>query len=69
MKAVFRMLDYDMDCTPRPPDEGRFAAQVVVTKVGYHPEAAFRRLGEFDTEAEAVEYAKQFSAQWLKRYG
>lgn len=69
METVFRVIGCDMDCAPRVTDEGRFASQVVVTKAGYHPEAAFRKLGEFDTEKEAVEYAKQFSVQWLKRYG
>ncbi|HDR9031824.1 TPA: hypothetical protein QDB14_006107 [Burkholderia vietnamiensis] len=57
-----------MNCTPRPTDDGKFAAQVGVTKVGFSREAAFRSLGEFDTEAEAVAYAKQFSEEWLSRY-
>ncbi|MDN7525178.1 MULTISPECIES: hypothetical protein [Burkholderia] len=68
MKTVFLMRGYEMNCTPRLTDDGKFAAQVEVTKVGFSREAAFRRLGEFDTEAEAVAYAKQFSEEWLTRY-
>lgn len=69
MKTVFRMLDYDMDCTPRATDGGRFAAQLVVTKVGFNPEKSFRELGEFDAEEAAVARAKDFAAGWLTRYG
>lgn len=68
MKTVFLMRGHEMNCTPRPTDDGKFAAQVEVTKVGFSREAAFRKLGEFDTEAEAVAYAKQFSEEWLTRY-
>ena len=68
MKTVFLMRGYEMNCTPRLTDDGEFAAQVEVTKVGFSREAAFRKLGEFDTEAEAVAYAKQFSEEWLSRY-
>lgn len=68
MKTVFLMRGYEMNCTSRPTDDGKFAAQVEVTKVGFSREAAFRKLGEFDTEAEAVAYAKQFSEEWLTRY-
>lgn len=69
MKTVFLMRGYEMNCAPRPTDSGRFAAQVEVTKVGFSREAAFRQLGEFDTEALAVEYARTFSVEWLSRYG
>lgn len=69
MKSVFLMRGYEMNCTPRLTDDGKFAAQVEVTKVGFSREAAFRALGEFDTEAEAVAYAKNFSVEWLSRYG
>lgn len=69
MQTVFLMRGYEMNCTPRPTEDGRFAAQVEVTKRGYSREAAFRALGTFDTEAEAVRYAKEFSEQWLSRYG
>ncbi|MBU9293053.1 hypothetical protein KTD18_16010 [Burkholderia multivorans] len=69
MNTVFLMRGYEMNCTPRLTDDGKFAAQVEVTKVGFSREAAFRKLGEFDTAAEAVAYAKRFSDEWLSRYG
>ncbi|KVT03378.1 hypothetical protein WT24_27090 [Burkholderia sp. MSMB1078WGS] len=67
MRSVFLMRGYEMNCTPRPTDDGKFAAQVKVTKVGFSREAAFRKLGEFDTEPEAVAYAKRFSEERLTR--
>ncbi|WP_241300566.1 hypothetical protein [Burkholderia stabilis] len=69
MQKKFVMRGYEMNCEPRVTEDGKFAAQVEVTKLGYSREAAFRNLGEFDTEAKAVEYAKQFSVEWLSRYG
>lgn len=57
-----------MNCEPRVTEAGKFAAQVEVTKVGFSREAAFQKLGEFDTEAEAAAYAKTFSEEWLSRY-
>ncbi|KKL34022.1 hypothetical protein WR30_26170 [Burkholderia contaminans FFH2055] len=69
MQKKFVMRGYEMNCEPRVTEDGRFAAQVEVTKLGFSREAAFRSLGEFATEAEAVEYAKNFSVEWLSRYG
>ncbi|KHJ64713.1 DUF2188 domain-containing protein [Burkholderia glumae] len=69
MQTVFLMRGYEMNCAPRLTGDGRFAAQVEVTKKGCSREAAFRALGTFDTKAEAVKYAKQFSEEWLSRYG
>lgn len=49
-------------------EAGKFAARVEVTEVGFSREPAFRNLGEFDAEAEAVAYAKMFSEEWLSRH-
>ncbi|WP_042976920.1 hypothetical protein [Burkholderia sp. AU4i] len=68
MQKKFVMRGYEMNCEPRVTADGKFAAQVEVTKLGYSREAAFRNLGEFDTESGAVEYAKEFSGEWLSRY-
>ncbi|MCA8408809.1 hypothetical protein LGN09_28285 [Burkholderia cenocepacia] len=68
MQKTFLMRGYEMNCEPRVTETGKYAAQVEVTKVGFSREAAFRKLGEFDTEAEAVAYARQFSEEWLSRY-
>ncbi|KVH63119.1 hypothetical protein WS89_08875 [Burkholderia sp. MSMB1072] len=69
MLKIFVMRGYEMNCEPRVTEDGRFAAQVEVTKLGFSREAAFRSLGEFDTEAEAVAYTKNFSQERLSRYG
>lgn len=67
MQTVFRYRNYSVDCTPRNEENARFGAQVVVTRVGCHPEKAFRQLPVFDTGAEAVAHAKQFVETWLDR--
>ncbi|TAM48960.1 MAG: hypothetical protein EPN57_26645 [Paraburkholderia sp.] len=67
MKTVFALRGYDADCTPRPTDHGKFAAQVVFTKIGFHPEASYRTLGDFDTEEAAIAHAKKFAEDWLSR--
>lgn len=69
MQSVFLMRGYEMRCTPRQTDDGKFAAWGEVTKVSFSREAAFRALGTFDTEVEAVTYAMKFSGEWLRRYG
>lgn len=67
MQTVFRYRNYDVNCTPRQEESGKFGAQVVVTRVGCHPEKAFMQLPVFDTDAEAVAHAKQFVETWLDR--
>ncbi|MGS1072410.1 hypothetical protein [Burkholderia glumae] len=69
MQTVFLMRGYEMNCAPRPIGDGRFAVQVEMTKKGYSREAAFRALGTFGAEDEAVKYARRFSDEWLSRYG
>ncbi len=68
MQKKFVMRGYEMNCEPRVTADGKYAAQVEVTKLGFSREAAFRNLGEFDTEVEAVTYAQKFSEEWLSRY-
>ncbi|AYQ41035.1 hypothetical protein BLA18112_03309 [Burkholderia lata] len=68
MQKKFLMRGYEMNCEPRVTEDGKYAAQVEVTKLGFSREAAFRALGTFDTEVEAVAYAKKFSEEWLSRY-
>ncbi|RQZ60949.1 hypothetical protein [Burkholderia sp. Bp9004] len=69
MQKKFVMRGYEMNCESRVTEDGKYAAQVEVTKLRFSREAAFRQLGTFDTESEAVVYAKSFSVEWLSRYG
>ncbi|WP_233410172.1 hypothetical protein [Burkholderia ambifaria] len=62
------MRGYEMNCEQRVTEGGRYATQVEVTEVRFSREAAFRQLGEFGTEAEAVEYTKNCSVEWPSRY-
>ena len=54
------MRGYEMNCEPRVTEDGKYAAQVEITKLGFSREAAFRKLDEFGSDAEAVIYGKQF---------
>jgi hypothetical protein len=67
MKTAFQYRGYDVDCAPRETSEGKFVAQVVVTKIGFHPEKAFRALPEFGRAEEAVAFSKKFAESWLDR--
>jgi hypothetical protein len=67
MKAKFTMRGYVADCAPRVTDNGKFASQVVFTKIGFHPEASYRTLGDFDTDDAATAHAKKFAEDWLSR--
>ena len=67
MKAVFTLRGYESNCAPHPTEQGKFAAQVVFTKVGFHPEASYRTLGDFATEDAAIAHAKKFAEDWLSR--
>jgi hypothetical protein len=67
MNTAFQHCGYSIDCTPRKLPDGTFGAQAVLTKIGFHPEIAFRALDEFPTDKEAIAYAKQFAEDWLVR--
>ena len=54
-----------MDCAPRALADGTFGAQVVLTKIGYHPEKKFDALPTFPTAGKAVTHARTFAEIWL----
>jgi hypothetical protein len=65
MLTVFQHRGYSIDCAPRALADGTFGAQVVLTKIGYHPEKKFDALPTFPTAHEAVAHAKTFAESWL----
>jgi hypothetical protein len=67
MTTTFQYRGYNLDCTPRPLEEGAFGAQVMLTRFGYHSEKTFDALPIFATAKEAVAHAKQFAEEWLQR--
>jgi hypothetical protein len=67
LNRVIEYRGYSADCTPRALDDGTFGAQVVFTKIGFHPEAAYRNLPAFPTSSEAIAHAQQFAKDWLDR--
>lgn len=71
-KHGFRHKDYLLHCDPMPLRNGRFGAQVRVES-GHGGATMFNRLfpslGDFATEAEAVEHAKQVGMRWIDDQG
>ncbi|KVD57296.1 hypothetical protein WI87_18825 [Burkholderia ubonensis] len=71
-KRTHNGTEYLMHCDPMPFADGRFGAQVVIT-TGHDGSAVVERrfpaLGEFDTEEEAVEYARQWGRTWIDDNG
>jgi hypothetical protein len=55
---VLQYRGYSIDCTARNTPDGQFGALAVLTKIGFHPEIAFRALDVFPTEKEAIAYAQ-----------
>jgi hypothetical protein len=47
MTTTFQYRGYNLDCTPRPLEEGAFGAQVMLTRFGYHSEKTFDALPHF----------------------
>lgn len=66
-KTVFKSQGYSINAAPKPMPDGKFRAYAELTKIGFHPEMSFRALPVFATEAEAIQYAKQFAEEWLAR--
>jgi hypothetical protein len=67
MSSLFKIRGYLAECAPNPQPDGRFAAQVMLTKIGFHPEKAFRDLDPFNTEQAAIAHARRFAEEWLER--
>lgn len=66
MNTVFQHRGYSIDCAPRELADGTFGAQVVLTKIGYHPEKTFDALPVFATASKAIAQAKKFAESWLE---
>jgi hypothetical protein len=67
-KLLHNGVEYLMHCDPMPMADGRFGAQVVIIKGHDGPvviERRFPALDYFDTEAEAVEHARQWGGGWI----
>lgn len=71
-KVIHDKIEYLLDCDPMPMADGRFGAQVVITTGHDGAVISSRRypsLEYFKTEAEAVEYAKEWGKAWIRENG
>ena len=70
-KHGFRYKQYLLHCDPMPMADGRFGAQVTIASEegNHHVDRRFPSLDEFDTEGEAVAYAKAWGIRWVDDRG
>ena len=63
----FKYRGFFLHCDPMPMGDGRYGAQVVVAndEGASHLERMFPALEYFNTEADAVAFAKAYGVQWV----
>lgn len=71
-KLTHNGTEYLLHCDPMPMADGRFGAQVIVISGHDGPalvERRFPALEYFDTEDEAVQYARDWAKAWISENG
>lgn len=68
---VFKHQDYELICSAKPVDSGRFAPSLVVSKQVWptRPREIAVPRGIYITEATAIEAAHAQGIEWIKNYG
>lgn len=68
---IFRHQDYEVVCTAKAIDGGRFAPMLVVSKQVWptRPREIAVARGEYMTEADALEAAGAQGIEWITNYG
>ena len=68
---VFRHQDYELICTAKAVDGGRFAPTLIVSKQVWptRPREIAVRRGEYTSEETAIEAAYAQGVEWIREYG
>jgi hypothetical protein len=68
---IFRHQDYELQCSAKPVDNGRFAPVLVVCKQVWptRPREIAVQRGEYVTEQSAIDAAYAQGIEWIKNYG
>lgn len=68
---VFRHENYELSCSARAIDTGRFVPAVVVTKQTWptRPRNVAVRSGDYLTEEAAIDAARADGIEWIATYG
>lgn len=68
---VFRHQDYELICTAKAVDGGRFAPTLIVSKQVWptRPREIAVRRGEYTSEETAIEAAYAQGVEWIRDYG
>ena len=66
-KHGFKYRGFTLHCDSMQLADGRFSAQVVIgnEEGDTHVDRRFPSLDEFHTEAEAVQYAREWGTRWV----
>lgn len=68
---TFRHLDYELLCTAKPVDSGRFAPMLIVSKQVWptRPREIAVERGDYTTEQTAIDAAYAQGVEWIANYG
>lgn len=71
LTQTFQHQNYELRCSARSLDGGRFQPHVVVCKQVWQsrPRDIALERGSFDNEHEAIEAAKEAGLLWIENYG
>jgi hypothetical protein len=68
---VFRLRDYELVCSAKPVDSGKFEPVLVITRNVWpsRPRNIAMRRGDHHTEQVAIESAHAQGLEWIANYG
>jgi hypothetical protein len=68
---TFRLRDYELACSARAIDNGRFEPTLIVTRNVWpsRPRTIAMQRGDFQSVASAIESARAQGIEWVANYG
>jgi hypothetical protein len=68
---VFRLRDYELVCSSRPVDGGRFEPTLVIARNAWpgRPRIIAVRRGDFPDESDAINSAHLQGIEWIENFG
>jgi hypothetical protein len=69
--TIFRHKDYELLCSAKPVDSGKFAPTLVVSKQVWprRPRVIDVQRGDHATEATAIDAAHTQGVEWIQNFG
>ncbi len=68
---IFRVKDYDLACSAKVSDSGKFEPALIISKNGWpsRPRTIDVRRGGYLTAEDAIESARVQGIEWVANYG